>query len=46
MKAILKVLQDGDIYSHGETLKEAKESLKYKISNRDTSEFEKICRIF
>ena len=32
---------DGENYSHGDTLKEAKESLIYKISNRDTSEFEK-----
>ncbi len=30
------VEQDG-IYSHGETIKQAKESLIYKISNRDTS---------
>ena len=28
--------QDG-IYSHGKTIKEAKDSLMYKISNRDTS---------
>ncbi len=27
------------IYSHGDTIKEAKESLKYKISNRDTSQY-------
>ena len=38
---ITYLVKDGDIYSHGETLKEAKESLKYKISNRDISEFEK-----
>ena len=34
------LIKAGDIYSHGNTLKEARESLKYKISNRDTSEFE------
>ena len=27
------------IYSHGKTLKEAKESYKYKIANRDTSKY-------
>ena len=32
---------DGENYSHGDTFEEAKESLIYKISNRDTSEFEK-----
>jgi hypothetical protein len=31
------IVQDGDIYSHGETIKEARDSLVYKISNRDTS---------
>lgn len=31
------IIQDGDIYSHGATIKEAKENLIYKISNRDTS---------
>ena len=35
------LIKDGDIYSHGDTLQEARESLKYKISSRDTSEFEK-----
>jgi hypothetical protein len=34
------IIRDGDIFSHGETLKDAKESLVYKISNRDTSEYE------
>ena len=29
-----------DIYSHGFTLKEAKDSLMYKISDRDTSKYE------
>ena len=33
------IIQDGDVYSHGKTLKEAKESLIYKISNRDTSKY-------
>lgn len=28
------------VYSHGETIKQAKESLIYKISNRDTSQYE------
>jgi hypothetical protein len=31
--------QDGDIYSHGDTIKEAKDGLLYKISNRDTSKY-------
>ena len=31
--------EDG-IYSHGDTLQEAKDSLKYKISDRDTSKYE------
>ena len=31
------IIKDGDIYSHGKTIKEAKDSLMYKISNRDTS---------
>jgi len=34
------LIQDGEIYSHGATLKEAKESLKYKISDRDTTPYE------
>ena len=34
------IIQQGDVYSHGKTLREARESLKYKISNRDTSEYE------
>jgi len=32
-------IKDGDVCSHGETLKEAKESLIYKLSNRDTSQY-------
>lgn len=34
---ITYLVQDGDVYSHGKTLKEAKEGLIYKLSNRDTS---------
>ena len=34
------IVQDGDIYSHGSTIQEAKDSLIYKISNRDTSKFD------
>ena len=33
------LVKDGDAYSHGKTLKEAKESLLYKLSNRDTSQY-------
>ena len=33
------VIFDGNSYSHGETLEKAKDDLKYKISSRDTSEF-------
>ena len=36
---ITYLVQDGDVYSHGKTLKEAKESLIYKLSNRDTSRY-------
>ena len=34
------IVQDGDIYSHGSTIQEAKNSLIYKISNRDISKFD------
>ena len=34
------VVKKGDTFSHGKTIKEAVEDLKYKISNRDFSEFE------
>ena len=34
------IVQDGDVYSHGSTIQEAKDSLIYKISNRDTSKFD------
>ena len=33
------LVTDGENYSHGKTLKEARDSLLYKISSRDTSEF-------
>ena len=33
------VVYDGEYYSHGETLEQAKESLIYKISNRDTTPY-------
>ena len=35
------VVKRGDVFSHGETIAKAKEDLKYKISNRDASEFKK-----
>ena len=35
------VVQKGDVFSHGKTIEEAKDSLKYKISDRDTSKFKK-----
>jgi len=35
------LVKKGEVFSHGKTIKEAKESLKYKISSRDTSEFKK-----
>ena len=34
------IVQDGNVYSHGSTIQEAKDSLIYKISNRDTSKFD------
>ncbi len=34
------IVTDGDNYSHGDTIKQAKEDLIYKISNRDKSKFE------
>jgi hypothetical protein len=36
------IVQEGDIYSHGETLKEARDNLIYKIGDRDTSKFESL----
>ena len=35
------VVSNGEFYSHGETIKKAKESLIYKLSNRDCSEYMK-----
>ena len=34
-------VQRGDVFSHGETIEKAIEDLRYKIGNRDASEFEK-----
>ena len=34
------IVEKDGIFSHGKTIKEAKESLIYKISNRDTSEYD------
>lgn len=36
------IVQDGDVYSHGTTIKKARESLIYKISNRDTSVYNNV----
>src|SRR5574343_654613 len=36
------LIQKNGIYSHGKTIKEAKESFKYKISNRDLSQFDNL----
>ena len=33
------VVTDGEYFSHGDTIKQAKEDLIYKISNRDTSQY-------
>jgi hypothetical protein len=33
------IVSNGENFAHGTTIKEAKESLIYKISNRDTSEY-------
>ena len=37
---ILFVIDDGNCYSHGETIDKARESLIYKISDRDISKYE------
>ena len=37
---ITYVIEKDGVYSHGETIKDAKESFIYKISNRDTSAYE------
>ncbi len=36
------IVTDGENYSHGETIKQAKADLIYKISNRDTSQFDNL----
>jgi len=36
------LVTDGDKSAHGKTIKEARENLKYKIGNRDKSQYEKI----
>ncbi len=38
-KEIKYLVTDGENYSHGDTLAEAREGLIYKISNRDTSQY-------
>lgn len=39
--SISYLIKNDDIFAHGASLKDAKESLKYKISSRDVSAFEK-----
>ena len=39
-RKITYVIEKDGVYSHGDTVKEAKESFIYKISNRDTSSYE------
>ena len=39
-RKITYVIEKDGVYSHGDTVKEAKESFIYKISNRDTSIYE------
>lgn len=34
------IVKDGDIYSHGESISEAVESIRYKIGKRDKTEYE------
>jgi hypothetical protein len=34
------IVQNGDVYAHGKTLKEAKDSLIYKFEDRDLSAYE------
>lgn len=36
------LITDGENWSHGETLEKAKDSLMYKISNRDTSKYKNL----
>ena len=37
---VMYVVTDGENYAHGDTIQDARESLVYKISSRDTSEYE------
>jgi hypothetical protein len=34
------LIKEGDVYSHGKTLREARDSLVYKIGNRDTTAYQ------
>lgn len=36
------IIQDEDLFAHGDTIKEAKEDLKYKIGNIDTSIYKEL----
>ena len=36
------IIKQDDLYSHGRTIKEARDSLIYKISSRDTSKYENL----
>lgn len=36
------IVTNGENYSHGKTIKQAKADLIYKISNRDTSQFDSL----
>jgi len=36
------IIKQDDLYSHGKTIKEARDSLIYKISSRDTSKYENL----
>lgn len=39
---ITYIVTDGFNYAHGNTIKDARESLKYKISDRDTSQYDNL----
>ena len=43
-RKITYVIEKDGVYSHGDTVKEAKESFIYKISNRDTSGYNKYAK--
>jgi hypothetical protein len=36
------IVKNGDVYSHGKTIKQAREDLIYKLSDRDTSKYDDI----